>query len=113
MTDRLAWGPLTIRLRLGSALAIALLPVLLLGAVQSVIAFRHDADERRASLIAGASNCASVNLPDPYFSTASAKPATVPGTPTPRPLDWDLPGAKLPASSRNTLASVSAPAISR
>ena len=43
----LAWGPLTIRLRLGAALAIALMPVLVLGAVQSVVAFRHDADERR------------------------------------------------------------------
>jgi two-component sensor histidine kinase len=57
---RLAWGPLTIRLRLGTALAIALVPVLLLGAAQSVIAFRRDADERRSSLIAGAERSAAV-----------------------------------------------------
>ena len=56
----LAWGPLTIRLRLGAALAIALMPVLVLGAVQSVVAFRHDADERRTILIAAAERSASV-----------------------------------------------------
>src|ERR1700722_8007098 len=48
---RLAWGPLTtIRLRLGAALALALLPVLLLGAVQAGLAFHRDAEDRRISL---------------------------------------------------------------
>ena len=58
--SRLAWGPLTIRLRLGAALAIALMPVLMMGAVQSVVAFRRDAEERRTSLIAAAERSASV-----------------------------------------------------
>ncbi|MGZ3272211.1 MAG: sensor histidine kinase PhyK [Caulobacteraceae bacterium] len=57
---RLAWGPLTIRLRLGAALAIALMPVLMVGAVQSVVAFRREAEERRTSLIAAAERSASV-----------------------------------------------------
>ena len=35
----------------------------------------------RASAIAGAINSATVNLPEPYRSSASASPATVPGTP--------------------------------
>jgi len=56
----LAWGPLTIRLRLGVALAIALMPVLMLGAAQSMVAFRRDADERRTSLIAAAERSAAV-----------------------------------------------------
>jgi two-component sensor histidine kinase len=58
--NRLAWGPLTIRLRLGAALAIALMPVLVLGAAQSVVAFRRDAEERRTSLIAAAERSAAV-----------------------------------------------------
>jgi two-component sensor histidine kinase len=58
--SRLAWGPLTIRLRLGAALAIALMPVLVLGAAQSVVAFRRDAEERRTSLIAAAERSAAV-----------------------------------------------------
>jgi two-component sensor histidine kinase len=45
---------------LGAALAIALMPVLLLGAVQSVVAFRRDAEERRTSLIAAAERSATV-----------------------------------------------------
>ena len=45
-------GPQTIRVRLGAALAIALLPVLLLGAVQSAISFRKATEDRRASLVA-------------------------------------------------------------
>src|ERR1700760_902862 len=56
----LAWGPLTIRLRLGAALAVALMPVLILGAAQSVVAFRREADERRTSLIAAAERSAVV-----------------------------------------------------
>ena len=58
--SRLAWGPLTIRLRLGLALAIALMPVLILGAAQSGVAFRRDSEERRTSLIAGAERSAAV-----------------------------------------------------
>jgi two-component sensor histidine kinase len=56
----LALGPLTIRLRLGAALAIALTPVLILGAAQSMVAFRRDAEERRTSLIAAAERSAAV-----------------------------------------------------
>jgi two-component sensor histidine kinase len=48
---RLAWGPFTtIRSRLGAAVALALLPVLLIGAVQATIAFRKDAEEQHAGL---------------------------------------------------------------
>ena len=47
-------GPMTIRVRLGVAIAIALLPVLLLGVAQSTIAFHKEAEERRAGLIAAA-----------------------------------------------------------
>ena len=47
-------GPLSIRVRLGVAIAIALLPVLLLGVAQSTIAFHKEAQERRASLTAAA-----------------------------------------------------------
>ncbi len=50
--SRLAWGPLTIRVRLGAALAVALAPILLLGAAQSVVAVRREADERRVLLTA-------------------------------------------------------------
>jgi two-component sensor histidine kinase len=56
----LATGPLTIRLRLGVALAIALMPVLLLGAAQSVVSFHREAEERRISLIAAAERSAAV-----------------------------------------------------
>jgi len=50
-----AWGaPASIRVRLGAALAIALLPVLLLGVIQSVLAFQKDADIRRDTLVRAA-----------------------------------------------------------
>ena len=53
------WGPMTtIRVRLGVALAAALLPVLILGASQSVLAFRREAQERQASLEAAAQRSA-------------------------------------------------------
>ncbi len=56
---RLAWGPLTtIRFRLGAALALALAPVLILGAVQSVVAFGKDAQESRANLALAAQRSA-------------------------------------------------------
>jgi two-component sensor histidine kinase len=58
MTPR-SWGPLaTIRLRLGAALAVALLPVLLLGASQSALAFQKYAQEQRASLTVAAQRSA-------------------------------------------------------
>src|SRR5579862_3761199 len=47
-------GPLTIRVRLGVAMAVALLPVLLLGAAQSAIAFHKEGVQRRAELVAAA-----------------------------------------------------------
>lgn len=50
-----AWGaPASIRVRLGAALAIALLPVLLLGVIQSVVAFQKDSDARRDILVRAA-----------------------------------------------------------
>jgi len=49
--ERLARLSLTsIRARLGAALALALLPVLLLGALQAELTFHKDAEERRSSL---------------------------------------------------------------
>jgi two-component sensor histidine kinase len=51
---------LSIRVRLGAALAVALAPILLLGAAQSVVAMRHDADERRLILTAAAERGAAV-----------------------------------------------------
>ena len=50
----IAPGPLSIRVRLGVAMAIALLPVLLLGVAQSTISFHKEGEERKASLIAAA-----------------------------------------------------------
>ena len=58
--NRLAWGPLTIRLRLGLALAVALLPVLALGVAESAAGFRRDAKERLANLAAADQRGASV-----------------------------------------------------
>ncbi|MDB5441384.1 MAG: signal transduction histidine kinase [Caulobacteraceae bacterium] len=43
-----------IRLRLAASVALALLPVLLLGAIQSAVSFKRDAVERRADLVAAA-----------------------------------------------------------
>lgn len=56
--SRLGWGPLTIRVRLGAALAAALAPILLLGAAQSVVAVQREADERRVVLMAAAERSA-------------------------------------------------------
>jgi two-component sensor histidine kinase len=57
---RLAWGPLTtIRFRLAAAVAMALVPVLALGAIQASIAFRKDADQERATLALAAARSAS------------------------------------------------------
>ena len=54
------WGSLTtIRIRLVGALAAALLPVLILGGVQSTLAVRREAEARRESLAAAAERSAS------------------------------------------------------
>ena len=54
----LAWGPLTIRLRLGAALVIALMPVLALGAVHSWNEFRSDAQAQTRTLTLAAQRSA-------------------------------------------------------
>ena len=57
---RLTFRPMTsIRARLGAALAVALLPVLLLGAVQAGLTFSKDADQRRVDLALAAQRSAS------------------------------------------------------
>jgi len=48
----------TIRFRLGLAVAIALSPVLALGVLQAILNFNHDADFRRASLVQAAQRSA-------------------------------------------------------
>jgi two-component sensor histidine kinase len=53
-------GLASIRVRLLAALAIALLPVLLLGVIQSIFAFDKDAENRRANLIGAAQRSAAV-----------------------------------------------------
>jgi two-component sensor histidine kinase len=59
MADRLATGPLTtIRFRLGVGLALALFPVLLLGAAQAMIDFRKDAVAERTDLTLAAERSA-------------------------------------------------------
>ena len=55
---RLAGALTTIRFRLGAALALALLPVLLLGAIQVSVAFQKDADEQRTNLTLAAARSA-------------------------------------------------------
>jgi two-component sensor histidine kinase len=56
-----AWGPLTtIRFRLGAALALALLPVLLLGAGQAALAFQKYAEEQKVNLTLAAERSASM-----------------------------------------------------
>ena len=63
--------------------------------------------------IAGSSNCASVNRPEPYFSSARLSPATVPGTPTPRAESRDFAGSGLPSAPRKICGVVAAGAVSR
>jgi len=54
-----AWGPLTtVRFRLGAAIALALLPVLLLGASQAALAFEKYAEEQRVNLTLAAQRSA-------------------------------------------------------
>jgi two-component sensor histidine kinase len=56
---RLAWGPLTtIRFRLGAGLALALAPVLLLGATQAMLDFHKDAEAQRVGLALAAERSA-------------------------------------------------------
>ncbi len=66
-----------------------------------------------ASAMAGAISSASVNRPEPYFRSASASPATVPGTPTASPESRDFFGSGLPAASRNMVLRARAGAVSR
>ena len=66
-----------------------------------------------ARSMAGAIRSASDNLPEPYFACASARPATVPGTPTLRPLSRDFFGSGLPLASRNMVGVAAAGAVSR
>jgi two-component sensor histidine kinase len=56
--QRLAGALTTIRFRLGAALALALLPVLLLGAIQVSVAYKKDADEERTNLALAAARSA-------------------------------------------------------
>ncbi len=59
LLGRLRWGPdTTIRVRLGVALAIALAPVLLLGAGQSILAYQREAADRQAVLESAAQRSA-------------------------------------------------------
>ncbi len=58
MTGRRRRGPVSIRFRLGLALAVALLPVLALGGIDTYQAFRRDAGQRRASLMLAAERSA-------------------------------------------------------
>ena len=51
------------------------------------------ANPSRASATAGAIRSASANFPEPYFFSASASPATVPGMPTARPESRDFRGS--------------------
>jgi two-component sensor histidine kinase len=56
----IGWAPLTIRVRLGAALAAALAPILLLGAAQSAVSVQRQANETRLILTAAAERSASV-----------------------------------------------------
>ena len=68
----------------------------------------------RASAIAGLQQiCASVNLPEPYFSSASVSPATVPGTPMPSAESRDFAMSGLPSAPRKISRVVAAGAVSR
>ena len=59
LPGRLHWGPdTTIRVRLGVALALALAPVLLLGAGQSFLAYQREAADRQAVLESAANRSA-------------------------------------------------------
>src|SRR3569623_1956803 len=40
-------------------------------------------------------SCDSLNLPEPYFSSACVRPATVPGTPMPSAWSRDVAGARI------------------
>ena len=59
LPGRLRWGPdTTIRVRLGVALALALAPVLLLGAGQSILAYQRETADRQAVLQSAAQRSA-------------------------------------------------------
>jgi len=67
----------------------------------------------RASAIAGLRISASVKLPEPNFSSASASPATVPGTPMPSAESRDFAGSGLPSGPRKISGLVALGAVSR
>ena len=83
------------------------------GARQRVGGVVFDLETLRASRIAGAISSARLSLPEPYFLSASVRPATVPGTPTLRALSRDFFGSGLPAASRNMVGVAAAGAVSR
>ena len=58
----------------------------------------------RASSMAGLRICASVKWPEPYFSSASVNPATVPGTPMPSAELRDLSVSGLPSGAEKAVA---------
>ena len=70
-----------------------------------------DAVARQA--IAGAIRSARVKRPEPYLSSAKARPATVPGTPMASAESRDFCGSALPCASRKLLALMPRGAVSR
>jgi hypothetical protein len=60
LAGRAAQAVTSIRVRLAVALFVALLPVLLLGVLQSIFAFRAEADARRQSLELAAGHSATI-----------------------------------------------------
>jgi len=67
----------------------------------------------RARSIAGRSKSERLNLPEPYFASASANPAGVPGTPMPSAESRDLAMSGLPSDPRKISGVVAAGAVSR
>ena len=63
--------------------------------------------------LTGAANVAKLKRPEPYLSSASVSPATVPGTPTPRPELSDLAGSASPCGVRKMSRVVASGAASR
>jgi hypothetical protein len=60
LAGRAARAITSIRVRLAVALSVALLPVLVLGVMQSIFAFRAEADSRRQSLELAAGRSAAI-----------------------------------------------------
>jgi two-component sensor histidine kinase len=62
LNRRHRWRAASIRVRLGLALGLALLPVLVLSGLQSALVFQRDASDKRADLVATAARGASATL---------------------------------------------------